>query len=137
EPAYYSSGNFDTHPMFDYHYDIPEGKWAISLSKKDGDQLIDYIKKNKTAKLEFLPKETFVRRPNPTISGFSSWGVTPDLHLKPDVVAPGEDIYSTFNDGTYGYMSGTSMATPQVAAISALVKSKVAEIMALKLPMLA
>lgn len=58
EPAYYSSGNFDTHPMFDYHYDIPEGKWAISLSKKDGDQLIDYIKKNKTAKLEFLPKET-------------------------------------------------------------------------------
>jgi len=37
-----------------------------------------------------------------------------------DVAAPGEEIYSTLCNNTYGYMSGTSMATPHVSGLAAL-----------------
>jgi hypothetical protein len=41
-----------------------------------------------------------------------------------DVAAPGSSIYSTYFDGAYGYMSGTSMATPHVSALAALILSR-------------
>ncbi|MDI6703781.1 MAG: S8 family serine peptidase [bacterium] len=41
-----------------------------------------------------------------------------------DVCAPGVDIYSTSFDDTYGTMNGTSMSTPLVAGLSALVISQ-------------
>ncbi len=37
-----------------------------------------------------------------------------------DVAAPGENIYSTLNEGRYGYMSGTSQATAFVTGLAAL-----------------
>jgi subtilisin family serine protease len=40
-----------------------------------------------------------------------------------DVAAPGENILSTFKRGQYKVSSGTSMASPQVAGIAALLKS--------------
>ncbi len=40
------------------------------------------------------------------------------------VAAPGSDIYSTRMGGGYGYMSGTSMATPHVSGLAALVISR-------------
>ena len=60
-----------------------------------------------------------------SMSGFSSWGVTPDLRLKPEVTAPGGNIYSSVPDGAYGFMSGTSMATPQIVGVSAVVRERV------------
>jgi subtilisin family serine protease len=41
----------------------------------------------------------------------------------PDVVAPGVNILSTYPGGKYAYMSGTSMATPHVSAIAALIQA--------------
>ncbi len=54
------------------------------------------------------------------MSSFSSWGVSPDLALKPDISAPGGEIYSTMDGGRYDTMSGTSMAAPNLSGISAL-----------------
>jgi hypothetical protein len=40
------------------------------------------------------------------------------------VAAPGSGIYSTLNGGSYGYDSGTSMATPHVAGLAALLAAR-------------
>ena len=59
------------------------------------------------------------------MSDFSSWGVSPDMRLKPEVTAPGGNIYSAVPGGGYQYMSGTSMATPQITGVSAVVLERV------------
>jgi serine protease len=54
-------------------------------------------------------------------SGFSNYGTWVDIS------APGENIYSTIpnaSTGTYGFKSGTSMATPLVAGLAGLMLSK-------------
>ncbi|MGN0168983.1 MAG: S8 family serine peptidase [Acetatifactor sp.] len=62
-----------------------------------------------------------------TMSDFSSWGVPGSLELKPEITAPGGNIYSTLTDGQYGQMSGTSMAAPSVAGMSALMAQYIKE----------
>ncbi len=53
-------------------------------------------------------------------AAFSSRGPTADGRAKPDVVAPGVLIGAASNDGGYTTKSGTSMATPHVAGVAAL-----------------
>lgn len=50
------------------------------------------------------------------LPSFSNYGAT-----SVDVAAPGVDIFNTYPTNNYGYMSGTSMATPHVTGTAALV----------------
>lgn len=54
-------------------------------------------------------------------SDFSSWGVPGNLDLKPEITAPGGNIWSTLTNGSYGSMSGTSMSAPSVTGMAAVV----------------
>ena len=57
------------------------------------------------------------------MSSFSSWGPTPVLTLKPQISGIGGNVNSASFNTTNGYevMSGTSMATPNVSGLMALV----------------
>ncbi|WP_300348228.1 S8 family peptidase [Clostridium sp.] len=58
---------------------------------------------------------------NNNLSSFSGRGVVrPEWLIKPDLVAPGENILSTVEEQGFDTKSGTSMAAPQVAGICAL-----------------
>ena len=95
----------------------------VFICKKDGAKMVEAAE-NGVGILTIHPygTETPIENANGgTMSDFSAWGVTPDLQLMPDVTAPGGNIYSCFTDGQYGTMSGTSMACPHIAGMSAIV----------------
>jgi minor extracellular serine protease Vpr len=56
------------------------------------------------------------------ISSFSSYGLSPDLSLKPDIGARGGNIYSTLprEQGGHGSLCGTAMSSAHVAGAVAL-----------------
>ncbi len=58
---------------------------------------------------------------NDNMSSFSNYGL-----YSVDIAAPGNEIYSTLtpNANSYGMMSGTSMAAPQVSGVAALIKAE-------------
>lgn len=75
-----------------------------------------------------------------TMSDFSSWGVPGSLELKPEITAPGGSIYSVYGTNinsdsgqiaggkdAYEVMSGTSMASPQVAGMVAVAAQYIRE----------
>ncbi len=61
---------------------------------------------------------------NQVIAGFSSRGPSScdTTKIKPEVVAPGISIRSSYKGGAYQYMSGTSMAAPFIAGLVALMR---------------
>jgi len=54
----------------------------------------------------------------PFMSDFSSWGVTPDLRLKPEITGHGGEILSAHPGNRYARNSGTSMAAPNIAGLA-------------------
>ena len=56
----------------------------------------------------------------------SSWGVNPDLRLKPEIAAPGGSVTSSEPGNEYDDATGTAEASAQVAGVAALVRQRVA-----------
>jgi hypothetical protein len=91
--------------------------------------LLDYVRKTAGATASLVSGNiTGVETPTPQVAGFSSRGpVLADGNdvLKPDVAAPGVAILAATNNlagkaPTFGFLSGTSMASPHVAGLGAL-----------------
>ena len=94
---------------------------AAFISQADGQAMLDAPEhKLSIAEGQVLPQSSIYEA-----SEFSSWGVSPDLRLKPEIAAPGGNVFSSIPNGAYEQTSGTSMATPQMAGISAIVLQRV------------
>ena len=102
---------------------------TVTITQKEKDTLIEAIKASESGSITIANPHSGLRlaSTNPSISDFTSWGVTPDLKLKPEIAAPGGNIVAAVLGNTYRAMSGTSMATPQVAGIATLVRQRVNE----------
>lgn len=98
---------------------------AVFISKADGEAMLAASDKHVSFSKSYLSK--FQDAYSGKMSDFSSWGVTPDLKLKPEITAPGGDIYSTLPGGLYGSMSGTSMASPHMAGAAVVMAQYITE----------
>lgn len=98
---------------------------AVFISKADGEAMLAATDKHVSFSKSYLAQ--FQDAYSGKMSDFSSWGVTPDLKLKPEITAPGGDIYSTLPGGLYGSMSGTSMASPHMAGAAAVMGQYITE----------
>uniref|UniRef100_A0A0D9X325 Subtilisin-like protease n=1 Tax=Leersia perrieri TaxID=77586 RepID=A0A0D9X325_9ORYZ len=120
------------------------GSDVVQVTAADGNATAAYVaaaKGKKAAAASVAFKDTVVGvRPAPTVASFSSRG--PSVHnpgvLKPDILAPGLNILAAWpphlatggdagvnaaRAATFSVESGTSMATPHVSGVAALVKS--------------
>ncbi|HSI65802.1 MAG TPA: S8 family serine peptidase, partial [Planococcus sp. (in: firmicutes)] len=98
----------------------------MSALQEDGLAMKQQIDLGNTVSISF--EGDYIETQNPAageMSDFTSWGPTPNLDFKPEITAPGGNIFSTLNDDQYGLMSGTSMAAPHVAGGTALVFQRV------------
>ena len=89
--------------------------------------------------VDTVVKGTELTRDEVSMSDFSSWGVPGSLLMKPEITAPGGNVYSVYGysidktgalvggNDQYTMMSGTSMAAPHMAGLSALLAQHVDE----------
>ncbi|MHA7280811.1 S8 family peptidase [Arthrobacter sp. MDT2-2] len=118
-----SSTDTDQHAVPTVHVNAPE---ALELKAK--------VAANPALTVALQPTDTTGKPlpPAPQVAGFSSRGpllATGSDLLKPDVTAPGVAVLAGVstvgsNGAQFGFMSGTSMASPHVAGLAALVLGK-------------
>ena len=97
---------------------------AVAISREAGAYMVEVAGEAGVGTFKVCNADTKIFKVPQTVSSFSSWGVTPDLKLKPEIAGVGGSVYSTVSPDIsgvyYGYMSGTSMACPQVAGAMAV-----------------
>jgi len=90
---------------------------AAMVSRDDGLAMLS----SGTVTADGVPLLEFITGNSDIIAGFSSRGPTPfTFTIKPDVTAPGVNVYSSVFDEEFAFFQGTSMATPHVAGAAAL-----------------
>lgn len=98
---------------------------VAGMGHTDGQLLADALKAGKKVTLTLTEDRKLVAMPNALQpSDFTSWGSTSDLSFKPQLAGIGGNVYSTLNNNDYGMMSGTSMASPHVAGVAALLREQ-------------
>ena len=109
---------------------------AVSITKVDGDTMraaAREVSEGVFVGTMYISDEvnSAVKDAPVAMSYFSSWGVGGNLELKPEISAPGGNIYSVNGEVKSGdaYMnnSGTSMASPQVAGMAAVLMQYIRE----------
>jgi uncharacterized protein (TIGR03437 family) len=136
---YQTEGNDDFSPrLYVQNAAIP----AAMIGNTDGKALKAYLSSNPDATITIDP--AIVAADNPqlnTVAAFSSrgpsvgnWGLARDFALKPELVAPGTNIYTatqkldpnsdTYNATGYTTVNGTSYAVPFAAGVAAMALAK-------------
>jgi minor extracellular serine protease Vpr len=114
-PSVTSSSASDTAPIT-----IP----VMGLQQSDGNALSAAVAAGAVNVTFNAGTQRFDNFSGNTLSSFSSYGMSPELELKPDVAAPGGLIRSAWPlsliAGGTNTISGTSMATPHLAGVAAL-----------------
>ena len=101
---------------------------AYSIDKPSGDALIAFVGANESNAIADTVPSGIGNLKGDTLADFSYRGPTLGAYsdeTKPDITAPGVNIYAALDDqdGNYGLMSGTSMATPHITGSAALIRA--------------
>ncbi|KAJ1960082.1 hypothetical protein IWQ62_004364 [Dispira parvispora] len=116
--------NNQTQPNMD-GITYPHNLRMASITKSDGDYLVKKLEAGQTVTINSDAEYySWDNVESEQVSAFSSYGPDPELHIKGEITAPGQFIYSTVPlwAGQYSWASGTSQATPQVSGAVALLR---------------
>ncbi|KAI8057827.1 peptidase S8/S53 domain-containing protein [Syncephalis plumigaleata] len=102
---------------------------VLLITDKQGDQLEELMGKSKQddrANVRWYNTPTMMSYPKPGFASFfSSYGPSNNiLSTKPDISWNGNQILSTYINGGYAILPGTSMATPGITGLAALALQK-------------
>lgn len=88
----------------------------------DGCKILELVRNENDPRVDVtFEEEAFPEHTPNLLADFSSRGPGPNLEIKPEITAPGVDIYSSVTGGGWATFSGTSMASPHTAGSAALI----------------